>query len=158
MTLVGGVDFVTAEGFVVVEPAVDFDVSLVGGFDFVPAEGFVVVEPAVDFDVSLVGGFDFVPAEGFVVVEPAVNFDVSLVGGVGFVPAEGFVVVESTVDFDDFVLVEGVTSNLVTLVEEVGLLVAEDGEFRLLSVADNSFERGYVASSIIAPPHIGSIP
>jgi len=133
--------------------------TLVGGVDFVTAEGFVVVEPAVDFDVSLVGGFDFVPAEGFVVVEPAVNFDVSLVGGVDFVPAEGFVVVESTVDFDDFVLVEGVTSNLVTLVEGVGLLlVAEGGEFRLISVADNSFERGYFASSIIAPPHIGSIP
>ena len=83
--------------------AVDFD-------DFVAVEG-VLSSP----EMILVGGLDFVTAEGCVVVEPAVDFDDSLVGGVE---------VESIIDFDDFVLVEGVMSNLVTLVGGVVLLVA----------------------------------
>jgi len=69
MILVGGLDFVTAEGFVVVEPAVDFDDSLVGGVDAVAAMNFVEVESIIDFD-------------DFVLVEGVMSNLVTLVGGV----------------------------------------------------------------------------
>ena len=94
------VDF---DDFAEVEFTIDFD-------DVVIVEGVTS-----NIEVTLVGGLDFVTAEGCVVVEPAVDFDDSLVGGVE---------VESIIDFDDFVLVEGVMSNLVTLVGGVVLLVA----------------------------------
>ena len=43
--------------------------------------------------------------------------------------------VEFAVDFDDFVVVEGVTSNLeVTLVGGVGFLAAEGGDLRLVTL------------------------
>ena len=75
MILVGGLDFVTAEGCVVVEPAVDFDDSLVGGVvDAVAAMNFVEVESIIDFD-------------DFVLVEGVMSNLVTLVGGVVFLVA-----------------------------------------------------------------------
>ena len=38
------------------------------------------------------------------------------------------------IHFDDFVIVEGVTSNLVTLVGGVVFLAAEGGDFRLVTL------------------------
>ena len=74
MILVGGLVFVTAEGCVVVEPAVDFDDSLVGGVDAVAAINFVEVESIIDFD-------------DFVLVEGVMSNLVTLVGGVVFLVA-----------------------------------------------------------------------